>query len=52
VSYVLKGASEYAVTESLFGSPKVERLHGMRFDTRRVAKNEVIDWITFYNPAS
>ena len=21
----------------------------MRFDTRRVAKDEVIDWITFYN---
>jgi len=38
-----------AVTETLFGSLKVERLHGMRFDTRRLAKDEVVDWITFYN---
>jgi transposase InsO family protein len=38
-----------AVTETLFGSLKVERLHGMRFNTRRLAKDEVIDWITFYN---
>ena len=38
-----------AVTETLFGSLKVERLHGMRFNTRRLAKDEGIDWITFYN---
>lgn len=38
-----------AVTETLFGSLKVERLHGMRFATRRQAKHEVMDWITFYN---
>ena len=38
-----------AVTETLFGSLKVERLHGMRFDTRRQAKDDVMDWITFYN---
>ncbi|MGF7176116.1 IS3 family transposase [Azospirillum doebereinerae] len=38
-----------AVTETLFGSLKVERLHGMRFDTRRRAKDEVIDWLGFYN---
>jgi transposase InsO family protein len=38
-----------AVTETLFGSLKVERLHGMRFNTRRLGKDEVIDWITFYN---
>ena len=38
-----------AVTETLFGSLKVERLHGMRFATRRQAKDEVMDWITFYN---
>jgi len=38
-----------AVTETLFGSLKVERLHGMRFDTRRAAQDEVIDWINFYN---
>ena len=34
-----------AVTETLFGSLKVERLHGMRFATRRQAKDEVIDWL-------
>ncbi len=38
-----------AVTETLFGSLKVERLHGMRFVTRRHAKDEVIDWLRFYN---
>ena len=38
-----------AVTEALFGSLKVERLHGMRFDTRRLAQDEVFDWINFYN---
>ena len=30
-----------AVTETLFGSLKVERLHGMRFATRQAAKDEV-----------
>ncbi len=38
-----------AVTETLFGSLKVERLHGMRFGTRRQAKDEVMDWISIYN---
>ncbi len=38
-----------AVTEALFGSPKVERLHGMHFSTRRQAKDEVMDCIAFYN---
>ena len=38
-----------AVTETLFGSLKVERLHGMHFATRRQAKDEVIDWLQFYN---
>ncbi|CAK0746713.1 transposase [Azospirillaceae bacterium] len=38
-----------AVTETLFGSLKVERLHGLRFGTRRQAKDQVIDWLTFYN---
>ena len=38
-----------AVTETLFGSMKVERLHGMRFASRRQAKDEVIDWLGFYN---
>lgn len=34
-----------AVTETLFGSLKIERLHGMRLDTGRPAKDEVMDWI-------
>ena len=38
-----------AVTETLFGSLKVERLHGMRFGSRRQAKDEVMDWVAFYN---
>ena len=38
-----------AVTETLFGSLKVERLYGMRFGTRRQAKDEVMDWVAFYN---
>ena len=38
-----------AVTETLFGSLKVERIHGMRFETRRAAKDEVMDWLQFYN---
>ncbi len=38
-----------AVTETLFGSLKVERLHGLRFGTRRAAKDEVMDWLQFYN---
>jgi putative transposase len=37
-----------AVTETLFGSLKVERLHGMCFATRRQAKDEVMDWMAFY----
>jgi transposase InsO family protein len=38
-----------AVTETLFGSLKVERLHGMRFETRRAAMDEVVYWLIFYN---
>lgn len=38
-----------AVTETLFGSLKVERLHDMRLATRRLAKDEIMDWLTFYN---
>jgi len=38
-----------AVTESLFGSLKTERLDDYEFDTHRAAKDQVIDWITFYN---
>lgn len=28
---------------------KVARLHGKRFATRRAAKDEVMDWLGFYN---
>ena len=38
-----------ACSETLFGSLKVERLHGMRFETRRAAKDETIDWLLWYN---
>ena len=38
-----------AVTESLWGSLKVARLHGRRFETRRATMDEVIDWLSFYN---
>jgi transposase InsO family protein len=38
-----------AVTETLFGSLKVERLAGMRLATRRAAQDEIMDWLTFYN---
>jgi putative transposase len=38
-----------AVTETLFGSLKVERLAGMCFPTRRAAKDEIMSWLTFYN---
>ena len=40
-----------APTESLWGRLKVARLHGRRFATRRAAKDEVIDWLNFYNHA-
>jgi putative transposase len=32
-----------------FGSLKVERLHGQRFETRRQAKDEVLAWLLWYN---
>ena len=38
-----------AVTETLFGSLKVERLHGERFVTLRQAKDEVLAWLLWYN---
>jgi hypothetical protein len=41
-----------AGTATLFGSLKVERFHGMRFGTRRAAKDEVMDWLQFYNHRS
>jgi hypothetical protein len=36
-------------SETLFGSLKVERLHGQRFKTRRQAKDEVVAWMLWYN---
>ena len=38
-----------ACSETLFGSLKVERLYGQTFETRRQAKDEVIDWLLWYN---
>ena len=38
-----------ACSETLFGSLKVERLHGQRFETRRQAKDEVLPWLFWYN---
>jgi putative transposase len=38
-----------ACSETLFGSLKVERLHGQRFISRRHAKDETIDWVNWYN---
>src|SRR5208337_3512561 len=38
-----------AVTETLFGSLKVERLHGERFVTMRQAKDAVLGWLLWYN---
>jgi putative transposase len=38
-----------AVTETLFGSLKVERLHGERFVTIRQAKDAVLGWLLWYN---
>ena len=38
-----------AVTETLFGSLKVERLHGECFQTIRQGKDAVLVWIPWYN---
>ena len=38
-----------AVTETLFGSLKVERLHGECFQTVRQAKDQVLAWLLWYN---
>ena len=37
------------VSETQFGSLKVERLHGERFQTIRQAKDAVLDWLLWYN---
>ena len=41
-----------ACSGTLFGSLKVERLPGQKFETRRQAKDEVIGWLLWYNRAS
>jgi len=38
-----------ACNETLFGSLKVERLHGQRFTSRRHAKDETLAWLLWYN---
>ena len=38
-----------ACSETLFGSLKVERLYGQRFETRRQAKDETLAWLLWYN---
>jgi transposase InsO family protein len=38
-----------ACSETLFGSLKVERLHGRRFETIREAKDETISWLLWYS---
>lgn len=38
-----------ACSETLFGSLKVERLHGQRLVTRRQAMDETIAWLLWYN---
>jgi transposase InsO family protein len=38
-----------ACSETLFGSLKVERLHGERFETIRAAKDATIAWLLWYN---
>jgi transposase InsO family protein len=40
-----------AYSGTLFGSLKVERLFGEEFETRRQAKDEVIDWLLWCNQA-
>jgi putative transposase len=36
-------------SDTVFGSLKVERLHGQRFVTRRHAKDETLAWLLWYN---
>ena len=38
-----------ACSETLFGSLKVERLHGTHFQTMRQARDETLDWLLWYN---
>jgi putative transposase len=45
----ISGFGANAVADTLFGSLKVGWLRGMRFDTRWMAKQEVMDWLQFYD---
>ena len=38
-----------ACSETLFGSLKVERLHGMEFQNPREAKDATLEWMLWYN---
>jgi putative transposase len=40
--------SDNAGSGTLFGSLKVERLHGQHFETVRQARDEVLDWLLWY----
>ena len=40
---------ENACADTLFGSLKVERLHGMEFHTHREAKDATLEWLLWYN---
>ncbi|MHB1699745.1 MAG: integrase core domain-containing protein, partial [Acidobacteriaceae bacterium] len=38
-----------ACSETLFGSLKVERLHGRTFHSHREARDATLDWLLWYN---
>jgi len=40
-----------AYSEPLLGSLKVQRLYRQNFETRRQAKDEIIDWLPWYHRA-
>ncbi len=40
---------QVACSEILFASLKVERLHGTCLQTIRLAKDETLDWLLWYN---
>ncbi len=41
--------SDNACSETLFGSLKVERLHGIEFHNHRQAKDVTLDWLLWYD---
>jgi putative transposase len=40
---------DVTATESLWSSLNLAKIHGQNFSTSREVKDEVIDWINFYN---